>query len=121
MKKWYITPSTNLVIDTESDEVTRAKDQYTSINCCYAAPEDRTVIFTDSKGQKTFDVKKGQIILTFYKDQLPNQIVVIDSKEFFENIDFMVKETQKEKEEWAKRHAEDACGCCDKCCGNPIC
>lgn len=120
MKKWYITPSTNIVIDTESDEATRINNQYTSINCCYVAPEDCTVNFTDSKGQKTFDVKKGQIILTFYKDQLPNQIVILDSKEFFENIDFMVKEDQKKKEEWAKRDAE-ACGNCDSCCGKPIC
>lgn len=115
MKKWYITPSSNLMLDTETESVKRIKDNYTSIENVYITPEDCDIIFSrDDEESKTFSVKKGQLVITFYKHSLPNQLVICDCEGLYENIQAYNNELQQEKERWAA--AEDhKCECCDSC------
>lgn len=115
MKTWYITPSNNIVIDTDNEDAKIVDDNYTSINSCYIASEDCKIKFTDSKtkGWTEYEVKKGQIVLTFYSKEMPNQLVILDSKEFLENLNGYREAMQKEKEEWASKKC---CGdCCESC------
>lgn len=112
MKKWYITPSTNILIDTEKDTAKKVGDHMVYSSNCYIAPCDCTVFFSSSKGDKQIDVKEGQIVFTFYRDTLPHQIVVFDSTGWKENIQFTIEENQKIKEEWA---ANSCCDCESKC------
>lgn len=115
MKTWYITPSNNIVIDTDNDNAKIVDDNYTSINSCYIASEDCKIKFTDSKtnGWTEYDVKEGQIVLTFYSKEMPNQLVILDSKEFLENLNGYRDAMQKEKEEWASKKCCDCCGNCE--------
>lgn len=116
MKRWYITPSTNLLIDTETDSAIHIQDEYTNMNCCYIAPEDCKIKFAcnkscDNQGdEKEYNVKKGQLVFTFYRADLPNQLIILDSKELIENIEFRKNEEQKAKEEWAANKVCDGCG-----------
>lgn len=115
MKIWYITPSTNLMLDKDTDQVERIDCEYTSINECYIAPFDCKIKFSgrNSKEIKEYDVKQGQVVITFYKESLPNQLVILDCPEFLENIQAYKDEVQQEKERWAN---ENKAGCCDACC-----
>lgn len=108
MKKWYITPSNNILIDTESQKAISVEDNSLSIHYCYIAPEDCTIEYTNSEGTKEFEVKEGQLVLTFYRDSFVNKIVVIDSPEILENLNKYKEELQAEKERWAS-------DCCGKC------
>jgi hypothetical protein len=103
MNKWYLTAGSNLMLNQETDRCYNVTDCYTNINCCYIAPEDCTLYFNNSvtDGPVQYEVKKGQVVLTFYKDTLPHQIVILDSDKFKENLQFYMDEMQKEKERWA--------------------
>lgn len=107
MKKWYITPSTNILINEDNDYAERVGDNYTSLCSCYIAPEDCIVKFSSSKegGFDEYQVKKGQILFTFYSANLPNQLVIFDSDALRENIESYNKDIQEEKEKWAESKA----------------
>lgn len=115
MKKWYITPSTNIFVDTDTDTGRRIDSEYASINDVYIAPEDCVVKYSDSKGDQEFEVKKGQILVTVYNKEMPHQIMIIDSKDFEENILSYKEYRQKEKEEWAKLKSDGVGEACEKC------
>ena len=89
MITWYMTPSTNLMLDVETEEIKTVHENYTSINNCYIAPCDCILKYKDSNSSEfiTREIKEGQVVLTFYSSNMPNKFVVIDSKEFKENLD----------------------------------
>lgn len=111
MNKWYLTTNSNLMLDSETDKAFSVTDCYTNINCCYIAPEDCTLVFTSSETTEPvkYDVKKGQIVLTFYKDTLPNRLVILDSEGFRENLQKYMDDLQKEKERWAAEADNKEC------------
>ena len=118
MKKWYITPSSNMMIDFDTESAVRIDAEYLSINDAYMAPCDCKIFFTDSNGTKEYDVKEGQIVITFYKKNLPNQILIVDNPQLKENIQFYKDEIQKEKERWAAEKTCEPCADCEACSSN---
>lgn len=88
MMTWYMTPSTNLMIDVETEEIRTVSENYTSIQYCYIAPCDCVLKYKDSNSSEfiTKEVKQGQIILTFYSSKMPHKFLVIDSEEFKDNL-----------------------------------
>ena len=80
------------------------------------APEDMKLVYTDENDKKrSLDVKKDQLIIRFYDDDFPNRVVVIDSKDWLENI------TEYHKKMKERRNASElkfktydvACGDCE--------
>lgn len=115
MKIWYTNAHSSLILDTQTESLQTPHEVYTNIKKCYIAPCDCTIKYKDSQDKdfETFDVKEGQIVLLFYKNSLPNSIVVLDSAEFLENLKVYNDIVQKEKEEWA---ASKNCSACEAKC-----
>ena len=65
--------------------------------------EDSHVKYT-TKDDEVFetDVKKGDVVLTFYNSDFPHKYIVINSPEWTENIIAYKKAEQARKEKWAK-------------------
>lgn len=114
MKTWYLNRRSNMLIDTENGSATHVDSEYTSIDSCYIAPEDCDMTFTDKKGNVTkYKIKKGQMVVTFYSEDMPNPMIIIDDPKFVENIIAYKEARQKEKEEWAA----EKCSECTNCIG----
>lgn len=122
MKTLYLTggSSANIWVDTENDETGRLDqvDRY-DIRATYLIEEPMHVVYQSGEKREEMDVKKGDILCTFYsRDAFKNNIGIIKSKEWKANVEAYRKAEQKAKEEWAKKHAEEGCPtapCCEDC------
>ena len=82
------------------------------------------VIYEDNSRRYETDVKKGQIMAVFYrsltdrKDTIP--VAIFGSEDWKNNIRIVDEDNQKQKEEWAKMRASDACKCDPKCSGDSV-
>lgn len=129
MKTLYLTNSqANIAVDMDTDEVTslQNEDRYNIRNVFYAT-EPMHVVYNglNSDGvdvKEELDAKKGDLIIQFYNNRTTKKILsVIKSKAWVDNIKYRQKLEQKEKEEWAKKNAENltqspCCDCCEKAC-----
>lgn len=116
MKTLYLTSNSNIIVNTEDNSVDKIDSERESISRIYMANEPMHVVFGEGEFKKEFDVKKDDIIITFYAcgTDWPHRVVVAKSKEWIANFKANHKAEQKAKEEWAKKHA-DACINCDQC------
>lgn len=121
MKTLYLTSSSaNIWVDTESGE-TGSLDQIDryDIRNTYLIEEPMHVVYQSGETREEMDVKKGDILCTFYtRDAFKNRLGIIKSKEWKANVEAYRKAEQKAKEEWAKKHAEEGCPtapCCEDC------
>lgn len=62
--------------------------QREGIRGIYIIPEDTTLRYFDKKENisKTREVKKGQLLISFYENSFTNSFIIIDSKEWLENL-----------------------------------
>lgn len=126
MKTLYLTGSSaNIWVDPETDEVGTldTEDRY-EVRSIYYIEEPMHVVYQCGEKKEEIDAKKGEILLVFY-DNRYNKFVLdtIRTKQWVANIKNRRKIEQKEKEEWAKKNANDpTCDTCDKlskmCCGS---
>lgn len=131
MKTLYLTNSSSSIwIDTETEEVGTLNDmdRY-DIRHIYYIEEPMRVIYKDSNAQEELEVKKGDILLTFYsRNGFTKRLAVVKSKQWKDNIAGAIKFEQEQKEKWAAEKAEKAkcdndcentaeacCGDCDMC------
>jgi hypothetical protein len=118
MKTLYLTSNSNIIIDAENNSVDKIDSERECISRIYMANEPTHVIFGEGEFKKEFDVKKDDIIITFYACGVdwPNRVVVAKSKDWVANFKANRKAEQKAKEEWAKNKAdlEKCCGDCDQ-------
>lgn len=128
MKTLYLTSNSNIIIDTENNSVDKIDCERESISRIYMANEPTHVIFGEGEFKKEFDVKKDDIIITFYSCGVdwPNRVVVAKSKDWVANFKANRKAEQKAKEEWAKKQkasseniTADCCDCEQSC--TPTC
>lgn len=124
MKTLYLTSNSNIIIDTENNSVDKIDSERESISRIYMATEPTHVVFGEGEFKKEFDVKKDDIIITFYScgTDWPNRVVVAKSKDWVANFKANHKAEQKAKEEWAKKQkatsaniADTCCDCCEAC------
>lgn len=130
MKTLYLTNSSSSIwIDTETEEVGTLNDmdRY-DIRHIYYIEEPMRVIYKDSNAQEELEVKKGDILLTFYsRNGFTKRLAVVKSKQWKDNILGAIKFEQEQKEKWAaekakheneakcENTAELCCGDCDIC------
>lgn len=130
MKTLYLTNSqANIAVDVDTDEVTslQNEDRYNIRNVFYAT-EPMHVVYNGLNNdgvevKEELDAKKGDLIIQFYNNRTTKKVLsVIKSKAWVDNIKYRQKIEQKEKEEWAKKNADNltACPCCD-CCDEKAC
>ena len=114
MKTLYITNGGNICIDPEEDFVNRMPTEREGISRIFLAKEPMHVVYGEGEYRRELDVKKDDIIITFYSNDWKERIVVAKSKDWVNNLKEWNKEEQRRNEEWAAKNAEQG-PCCDDC------
>lgn len=117
MKTLYLTNGGNICIDPEENYVDRIPSEREGISRIYLAKEPMHVVYGEGEYKRELDVKKDDIIITFYSGDWKDRIVVAKSKDWANNIKEWNKEEQQRNEEWAALQKAQSCNthCCDQC------
>ena len=122
MKKIINIDRKPIVVDTDTAEVKAINRSARGIDDIYVIPEDahiewRSRMFPDKTIEA--DVKKDDILVTFYDKDLGTDFVIIKSADWLNALNNAADADQKRKEEWAAKQKENksehlVCG--DACC-----
>lgn len=115
MKTLYITNGGSICIDQEENFVDRMPSEREGISRIFLAKEPMHVIYGEGEYRRELDVKKDDIIITFYSNDWEEKIVVAKSKDWVKNLKKWNEEEQRRKEEWADAQTKDI-GCTPTCC-----
>lgn len=124
MKKIINIERKPIIVDTDTAEVYAIGRSARGIDDVYVIPEDANVEWTSKFfPDKTIctDVKKDDILITFYDSDLGTDFVIIKSEDWLKAINNAKEAVQKRKEEWAAKqkdnaHVNVACeNCGDNC------
>ena len=125
MKKIINIDRKPIMVDTETAFVTSIDRSTRGIDDVYVIPEDahiewRSRMFPDKTIEA--DVKKDDILVTFYDKDLGTDFVIIKSIDWLNALNNAADADQKRKEEWAAKQKENksedlVCGdaCCESC------
>lgn len=121
MKKIINIDRKPIVVDTETAFVTSIDRSARGIDDVYVIPEDahiewRSRMFPDKTIEA--DVKKDDILVTFYDKDLGADFVIIKSTDWLNALNNAADADQKRKEEWAakqKNSNSEALDCGDNC------
>ena len=125
MKKIINIDRKPIIVDIDAAEVQAIDRSARCIDDVYVIPEDAHVEWTSKLfPDKTIctDVKKDDILITFYDRDLGTDFVVIKSEDWLKALNNAKKADQKRKEEWAAKqkesaHANASCEDCGDNCG----
>lgn len=113
MNTIYVT-DTGRVMVTEDGNVKPFNSSREGISNIFRLKEDTKIIYERGETSTTLDAKAGDIVVLFYEKKFPNPIIVVENKEWSDNIIAYEDFEQKQKEEWAKKCEE--CDQCESCC-----
>lgn len=124
MKKIINIERKPIIVDTDAAEVQAINRSARGIDEVYVIPEDANVEWTSKfSPNKTIcaDVKKDDILITFYDRDLGTDFVIIKSEDWLKALDNAKAADQKRKEEWAAKQKESsyvnaACEDCGDSC-----
>ena len=127
MKKIINIDRKPIMVDTETAFVTSIDRSTRGIDDVYVIPEDahiewRSRMFPDKTIEA--DVKKDDILVTFYDKDLGTDFVIIKSTDWLNALNNAADADQKRKEEWAAKQKENklkSIVCDDACCGDSCC
>ena len=111
MKKIINIDRKPIVVDTETTEVQAIERSTRGIDDVYVIPEDAHVEWTSKLfPNKTIsaDVKKDDILITFYDRDLGADFVIVKSEDWLKALNNAKAADQKRKEEWAAKQKESA-------------
>lgn len=125
MKKIINIDRKPIIVDTDTAEVQAINRSARGIDDVYVIPEDANVEWTSKMFPDKItctDVKKDDILITFYDSDLGTDFVIIKSEDWLKALNNAKEADQKRKEEWAAKQKENksmdlACGdyCGDNC------
>lgn len=116
MKKIVNIKRDPVIVDTDTCDIKALPTQCRGIDEVYVIPEDSTIVWEDpfsNDNPTEIDVKKDDILVTFYERRLGKSFVVIRSNEWLGMLDNYNKRIQEEKEKYALKCRET-----DECCGD---
>ena len=119
MKKIINIDRKPIIVDTDTAEVQAINRSARGIDDVYVIPEDANIEWTSKFfPNKTIcaDVKKDDILITFYDKDLGTDFVIIKSEDWLKALDNAKVADQKRKEEWAAKQKER--GSMDLACGD---
>ena len=124
MKKIINIDRKPIMVDTETAFVTSIDRSTRGIDDVYVIPEDahiewRSRMFPDKTIEA--DVKKDDILVTFYDKDLGTDFVIIKSIDWLNALNNAADADQKRKEEWAAKQKENkskSLVCENTCCGD---
>ena len=125
MKKIINIDRKPIIVDIDAADVQAIDRSARCIDDVYVIPEDAHVEWTSKLfPDKTIctDVKKDDILITFYDRDLGTDFVVIKSEDWLKALNNAKEADQKRKEEWAAKqkesaHVNAACEDCGDNCG----
>ena len=122
MKKIINIERKPIIVDTDTAEVQAINRSARGIDDVYVIPEDANVEWTSKFfPNKTIcaDVKKDDILITFYDSDLGTDFVIVQSEDWLKALNNAKEADQKRKEEWAAKQKER--GSMDLACGDACC
>lgn len=111
MKKIINIDRKPIIVDTDTAEVQAINRSARGIDDIYVIQEDANIEWTSKFfPNKTIcaDVKKDDILITFYDRDLGTDFVIIKSEDWLKALDNAKAADQKRKEEWAAKQKEGA-------------
>ena len=125
MKKIINIDRKPIVVDTDTTEVQAIERSARGIDDVYVIPEDAHVEWTSKLFPNkaiSADVKKDDILITFYDRDLGADFVIVKSEDWLKALNNAKAADQKRKEEWAAKQKESgprdlACNDCGDNCG----
>lgn len=122
MKKIINIERKPIVVNTETAEVNAINRSARGIDDIYVIPEDAHIewiskFFPDKTIEA--DVKKDDILVTFYDRDLGIDFIVVQSEDWLKALNNAKEADQKRKEEWAAKQKER--GSMDLACGDACC
>ena len=127
MKKIINIDRKPIVVDTDTAEVNAINRSARGIDDIYVIPEDAHIEWTSKLSPDKIietDVKKDDILVTFYDRDLGVDFVVVQSEDWLKALNNAKEADQKRKEEWAAKQKENkpnSLVCDDACCGDACC
>lgn len=105
MKNLYLTARGGMTLDKNNEPESWNSDRE-AISSVYAISEPTHIVYSRTDKRIELDAQEGDIVIVFYESAFIHPVIVVNSKEWLENItDYRVKD-QKRKEEWAKKAKE---------------
>ena len=116
MNKLYINPSGNVCID-DNQNIVPFSSTREGIKRIWLLKEDTQILYNSGKDNTTETrmCTAGDIVIEFYETTFPNKLIVIDSKEWKENLESYEAEEQRIKEAWALKNKENEEKKCEDC------
>ena len=126
MKKIINIERRPVIIDTETFNAKVIDRSTRGIDEIYVVPEDAHLEWTSAfhpHNVTEVDVKKDDIIVTFYNKDLGTDFIIVNSEDWLKALDNAKAADQKRKEEWAAKqkesaHVNAACEDCGDYCGD---
>lgn len=123
MKKIINSGRTLIMVDTDTLEVSKLNKGPRAIDEIYVIPEDAIIEWkkvNQSAEDRTVEVKKGDIMVTFYDSDYAKDFVIVNNADEWKDAIAKYNEAlQKRKEEWAsKQKSSGDCsdgGSCPDC------
>ena len=117
MNTLYISRTGRIMLDENNNPKPFDRSR-SSIDDVFFIKEDTKIVFERGETKSELEAKAGDIVVTFYEEKFPNRVIVVDSKQWKENLEAYEAYEQQMKEEWAKKNDAPCCDCCEKCCGS---
>ena len=110
MKNLYILEGVGVQVE-ENGELTRIDSEYEGISRIFVATEPTHIVYKNGGVRQEVDADTNDIVITFYRDEIPNKVIVAKSDKWLENLKSYREFLQEQKEKWAKEKAESSTPC----------
>ena len=115
MNTLYISRTGRIMLD-ENNSPKPFDRSRSSIDDVFFIKEDTKIVFERGETKSELEAKAGDIVVTFYEDEFPNRVIVVDNKQWKENLEAYEAWEQEQKLKWAEKNGDQPCKCCDCCC-----
>ena len=112
MNTLYISRTGRIMLDENNNPKPFDRSR-ASIDDIFFIKEDTKVVFDRGEYKAELEAKAGDIVVTFYEEQFPNRVIVVNNEQWKENLEAYAVWEQKQKEEWAEKKSDP---CCENCC-----
>ena len=107
MKKILNVKRYPIIVDTETLDIEAIPESTRGIDSIYVIPEDAKLTWESKVNNPvSIDVKKDDILITFYDTSLGKDFVVVNSADWKSMLDASDKKRQEEKEKWASEASQ---------------
>ncbi len=115
MNTLYISRTGRIMLDENNNPKPFDRSR-SSIDDIFFVKEDTKIVFERGEYKAELEAKAGDIVVTFYEEQFPNRVIVVNNEQWKENLETYAAWEQKQKEEWAEKKSDPCCENCCKCC-----